>query len=180
MTPATAVLVDGNDLHPACISPERTYYGDMPDHARLSTAEAAFVAAARVGHLATADAAGNPHVVPVCYAFDGVRFFVPVDEKPKRSRDGALRRIRNIESRPEVALVIDRYTDTWSDLAYVLVRGHAILLEPGDPDHPASLVLLRQRYRQYRTMTLEDRVVIAITPDRVVSWGAVDREAESG
>ena len=52
---------------------------------------------------------GRPHVVPVCYAFDGARFYIPLDEKPKRVAATQLKRVRNIEARPEVSLVIDRY-----------------------------------------------------------------------
>jgi PPOX class probable F420-dependent enzyme len=145
----------------------------MTDRSRLSATEVAFVQAARVAHLATADATGNPHVVPVCYAFDGTRFLLPLDEKPKRVDDHALRRVRNIETRPEVALVVDRYSDTWSELAYVLVHGRAVLLEPDDPAHALALALLRERYHQYRAMALEDRAVISIAPFRIVSWGSV-------
>jgi PPOX class probable F420-dependent enzyme len=147
----------------------------MPNRSHLSAAEIAFVHASRVAHLATADDAGNPHVVPVCYAFDGTRFLLPLDEKPKRAEDRALRRVRNIEIRPEVALVVDRYTDSWSELAYILVHGHAVLLEPDDSGHASALVLLRERYHQYRRMALEVRAVIAITPHRVVSWGSIDK-----
>ena len=50
----------------------------------IPDAAAAFVAAGRVGRLATADERGRPHVVPVCYAFDGRRIYTAVDRKPKR------------------------------------------------------------------------------------------------
>jgi PPOX class probable F420-dependent enzyme len=145
----------------------------------LNPAEMAFVLAQRVAHLATGDADGNPHVVPVCYAFDGTRFFLPLDEKPKRVADQALRRVRNIEDRPQVALVMDRYAEDWSRLGYVLVRGRAALLDPNDPAHPPALLLLRERYPQYRTMALEDRAVIAILPERVVSWGSLGDDGNS-
>ena len=35
----------------------------------------AFIAAQPVGRLATADADGVPHVVPVCYAYEGGKMF---------------------------------------------------------------------------------------------------------
>src|SRR5690606_32313325 len=47
----------------------------------------------RVGRLGTAAYDGRPHLVPVCYAFHGGRFYIPVDEKPKRGPRVA--RIRN-------------------------------------------------------------------------------------
>jgi PPOX class probable F420-dependent enzyme len=125
----------------------------------------------RVGRLATADADGHPHVVPVCYAFDGERFYTPLDEKPKRVAGKELRRVRNIEARHEASLVIDQYDDDWSRLGYVLVYGRADLLAPGDELHVQALALLRERYAQYREMGLERQLVIVITPERVVSWG---------
>ena len=42
------------------------------------------IRAARVAHLATADANGQPLVIPICFAFDGKEFFSPIDEKPKQ------------------------------------------------------------------------------------------------
>lgn len=140
---------------------------------KLTTEEAAFVGAQRVARLATADAAGEPTIVPVCFAYDGERFYSPLDEKPKRVQAGALRRVRDIETRGDVALLFDHYDDEWSRLGYVLVRGRAALLPFTDPAHPHALVLLRARYPQYRTMDLESRPVIAVTPAGITSWGPV-------
>ena len=143
----------------------------MANRSTLTEAEVAFVRTQRAARLATADADGNPHVIPVCYAFDGTRFYTPLDEKPKRVTGSKLRRVRNIEVRPEVALVIDQYDDDWSRLGYVLVQGRAELLSPEDITHAHALELLRERYSQYRTMALEKYPVIVITPDHVTSWG---------
>ena len=137
----------------------------------LTEDESAFAQRQRVARMATADVDGHPHIVPVCYAFDGRRFYIPLDEKPKRVEESKLRRVRNIEARHEASLLIDQYDDDWSRLGYVLVNGHAGLLQPGDPLHAQALLLLRERYIQYRTMELERHLVIVITPDRVTSWG---------
>lgn len=143
----------------------------MASRTTLTEAEATFVARQRVARLATADAEGSPHVIPVCYAFDGTHFYTPLDEKPKRVARSQLRRVRNIGARHEASLVIDQYDDDWSRLGYVLVHGQADLLPPGNAAHAQALVLLRERYVQYITMTLEKYPVIVITPDRVTSWG---------
>ena len=66
----------------------------MEDLAQLTENEAAFVLAQRVGRLASADALGRLSVVPVCYAFDGTRFYSPLDEKPKRITARRLQRVR--------------------------------------------------------------------------------------
>ena len=51
----------------------------------LSGEQAAFLASQRVGRLATADARGNPHVVPVCFAIEAATLYITIDEKPKRA-----------------------------------------------------------------------------------------------
>ncbi len=150
----------------------------MSSRASLTENEVEFVHRQRVGRLATADADGHPHVVPICYAFDGERFYTALDEKPKRVAGKELRRVRNIEARHEASLVIDQYDDDWSRLGYVLVYGRADLIAPGDPLHERALALLRERYAQYHKMDLERQFVIVIMPERVVSWGpAIDKGA---
>ena len=144
----------------------------MAKRATLSEVEATFVQRQRVAHLATADANGNPHVIPVCYAFDNTHFYTPLDEKPKRVAGNQLRRVRNIEVRPTVSLVIDQYDDDWSQLGYVLIHGQANFIFPEDTaTHTHLLTLLRERYVQYRSMALEQHAIIAITPTQVLSWG---------
>jgi PPOX class probable F420-dependent enzyme len=86
----------------------------MTQRTTLSGAEEAFVHAQRVARLATADENGNPHAIPVCYAYDGERFYIPLDEKPKRVGVTKLRRVRNILARPQIALLFDQYEDDCS------------------------------------------------------------------
>jgi PPOX class probable F420-dependent enzyme len=143
----------------------------MTNRTTLTEAESSFSKTQRVARLATADAGGHPHIVPVCYAFDAIHFYIPLDEKPKKVDESKLRRVRNIEARHEASLLIDQYDDDWSRLGFVLIHGHAGLLQPIDPLHTQALVLLRERYLQYRTMELEKHSVIVITPDSVTSWG---------
>lgn len=133
----------------------------------------AFLNAQRVGRLATADAAGQPHVIPVCYACDGAAVYIALDTKPKRVAPQRLKRVRNLLENPHVALVVDRYSDDWSELAYVLVRGTARLLPPADAMHQHAVALLRRRYVQYRTMPIHEQPVIMIEPQSVVVWGNV-------
>ena len=130
----------------------------MSKRTTLSEAEIAFVQKQRAARLATADENGTPHLVPVCYAFDGavMRFYTPLDEKPKRVAVTSLRRVHNIEARHEAALLIDQYDDDWSRLGYVLIQGRAELIEPDHEAHGQALTLLRARYIQYRTMALSN------------------------
>ena len=134
----------------------------------------AFLQAQRVGRLATANSAGAPHVIPVCYACDGASLYIALDAKPKRVAPERLRRIRNILENPRVALVIDRYSDDWGELAYLLIQGTATLLPPGEPEHSRAVALLRKRYVQYLAMPIEQQPVIAIRPEKVVAWPTTD------
>lgn len=134
----------------------------------------AFLDSQRVGRLATADAAGQPHVIPVCYACDDAAVYIALDAKPKRVAPQQLKRVRNMLQNPQVALVVDRYSDDWSELAYVLVRGTARLLPPEDTAHQHAVTLLRQRYTQYQAMPIHEQPVIMIEPQSVVVWGSVE------
>lgn len=135
----------------------------------ISEAERHFLNAARVAHLATADAHGTPHLVPVCYALTGETIHITIDEKPKRT-DRPLKRLRNIMENPVVALTIDRWDEDWSRLAWVMVHGHADILAHG-AEHDAAQGVLREKYPQYRPMALTALPVIAIRIQRILSWG---------
>lgn len=131
-----------------------------------------FIQSQRVGRLATADAAGVPHAMPICFACDGISIYIALDAKPKRVAPRQLKRIRNILENPKVALVLDHYSEDWSELAYVMIRGEAILIEPEEDEHTAAIDLLRGRYPQYRAMPIHEQPVIAIRPTSVVAWGS--------
>jgi PPOX class probable F420-dependent enzyme len=106
------------------------------------------VARARVARLATLDADGRPHVVPIVFALAGDILYSAVDAKPKRSR--ALRRIENARERPSVTVLVDRYDDRdWTQLWWVRIRGRARVLDDGD-EAAAALEALTTKYRQYR------------------------------
>ena len=127
---------------------------------------------ARVGRLATADRRGQPHVVPICFAYDGRTIYSAIDEKPKRVAARRLRRVRNIDVNPAAALVVDAYREDWRRLWYVLILGEASIVAAGTTEHVRAVRLLRRKYRQYERMQLEDRPVLRISPRRVVSWSA--------
>jgi coenzyme F420-0:L-glutamate ligase / coenzyme F420-1:gamma-L-glutamate ligase len=146
----------------------------------LNEGQTAFLVRQRVARLATADASGNPHAVPVCFAFSGTSLYIALDEKPKKVPVTDLKRVRNILENPEVALISDRYAEAWDLLAFVMVRGRAELLEPGAEEHAAAVRLLRGKYHQYEAMKIEETPVIAIRPEKAVSWGALDEPGSHG
>ena len=99
---------------------------------------------ARVARLATVGSDGRPHVVPICFVLEGDTLYSAVDEKPKRTR--MLQRLRDVEANPLVEVLVDRYDEDWSRLAWVKLRGTARVVDR----HERALALLRAKYPQYR------------------------------
>jgi len=135
----------------------------------LSEPQARFLASRKVGHLATADAHGTPHLVPVCFVISEGALYITIDQKPKGD-PRRLKRLRNIIENPVAAFVADRYDEDWTRLGWVMLRGSAEILSEG-AEHDLAQTLLRSRYPQYRAMELEDLPVIALRIARVTSWG---------
>ena len=135
----------------------------------LSESQRRFLDESRVGHLATADAGGAPHLIPVCYAVADDTLYVTIDEKPKR-QDRPLKRVRNILENPQAAFMADRWDEDWTRLAWVMLRGRAEILADG-PEHGRAQALLQARYRQLAEMQLAGLPVIAIRIERSASWG---------
>ncbi len=125
-------------------------------------------AAARVARLATADAAGRPHLVPVVFAVQGDVVYSVVDAKPKRTT--ALRRLHNIAENPAVALLADHYDDSdWGALWWVRADGFARVLDPEvDGEAARAVALLRARYPQQVAVG----AVLAVDVDRWSGWSA--------
>jgi PPOX class probable F420-dependent enzyme len=110
--------------------------------------------------------------VPICFALSGTTLYSVVDRKPKRAAPERLRRLRNIRENPHVAVVVDAYRENWSRLGFVLLEGTARVVESG-AEHARALRLLRRKYRQYRSMNLDGRPIIAVGTEWVVAWGRI-------
>jgi len=132
----------------------------------------ALVQAHRIGYLATADSPGTPHLVPICFVYDGQAIYSAIDHKPKRRTGYGLKRIRNILENPRVAFLVQHYEEDWQQLYYVLIRGTASVLESG-PERQHALLLLEDKYVQYRERQLAqgDGLVIKIAPESMQRWG---------
>lgn len=123
----------------------------------------------RVGHLATCDLSLKPHVIPICFVFHDDAIYSPIDEKPKRNKPPDLRRVINIETNPNVCLIIDRYEENWRKLRFIIIHGKAKLIWSGE-EYQQAINRLRRKYPQYRSMNLQSRPVIKIIRRRSVSW----------
>jgi PPOX class probable F420-dependent enzyme len=133
-----------------------------------------FLRHARVAHLATADATGAPHNVPLCFWYDGkTGLYFVIDEKPKRERGTAIKRMRNIAENPRVAIVVDHYDENWTNLAYVMVRGEAAIVDDAR-EYQFALDNLCGKYPQYLAMTLsqDQNPIVRVEARRVHIWGS--------
>ena len=114
------------------------------------------VSSARVGRLATVDADGWPHAVPVCFVLLGEAAYSSVDHKPKRHR--RLRRLSNIAADGRACLLIDSYGEDWSALWWVRLDGRARIVD--DPaEAVAATDALVAKYPQYASRRPEGPVV---------------------
>ena len=143
------------------------------------------VEAARVARLATVDAAGRPHLVPVCFVLDrgasgedgikGDRVHIAVDHKPKRGTE--LRRTANLRATGRACLLIDHYDEDWSQLWWVRLDGHGAQVD--DP-HQASRIIdaLAAKYPQYREQR-PDGPVLTIEIEAYRGWSATEPAPEA-
>lgn len=128
----------------------------------------AFLAAARVARLATSDAQGRPHLVPIVFAYEPPFLYTALDEKPKRVDYPSLRRVRNVRHNPQVAVLADRYAENWRKLGFVLLEGEAELLEAG-AGLAHGQALLGAKYGQYHEIGMGP--VIRVGEQRLSGWG---------
>jgi len=140
----------------------------------LTAEDRALLAEARRAVLATTAADGTARLVPICFVVDGSADVVwsPLDEKPKAVADPRdLARVRDIAVRAGVTLLVDRWSEDWSQLAWLRLSGRAELVEPAVV--PIGIVAaLRRRYPPYVEQALETRPMLRITVERVVRWAA--------
>ncbi|OBG46272.1 PPOX class F420-dependent oxidoreductase [Mycobacterium alsense] len=127
-----------------------------------------------IARLATSTPEGAPHLVPVVFAVgcgpDGEHdvIYTAVDAKPKTTR--RLRRLANIESNPQVSLLVDDYDDDWARLWWVRADGVAAIHADAEAME-AGLALLRAKYPQYQSVSLNGPL-IAVTVHRWSAWHA--------
>ena len=160
-------------------APHRSGRGGNGRGVNVPEAQArARLARARVARLATADASGRPHVVPVTFAVGSAvdnardaggadRVYIAVDHKPKTTTN--LKRLRNIQENPAVSLLADYYAEDWTALWWARVDGRAIVMAAGTAELEWPLDLLAAKYPQYQERR-PDGPVIVIHAERWTGW----------
>jgi PPOX class probable F420-dependent enzyme len=146
------------------------------------------VANARVARLATVGGDGRPHLVPICFALVdggpvdgtlvdaapvdgglvGAVLYSAVDHKPKRS--ARLRRLANVESTPDVCVLVDAYDEDWSRLWWVRLDGRGRIVRDAD-EAVVALDALRARYEQYAARP-PSGPILAVDVGRWTAWSA--------
>jgi PPOX class probable F420-dependent enzyme len=118
----------------------------------------------RVARLALLDEEDLPRLLPVTFAVWEGEVWSAIDQKPKRAGEPA--RVRRLRRRPEAALLVDRYDDDWSRLAWLELRG-PVSVEPLGP----ALDALVAKYPQYSEARPQGPL-LRLAPERFASWRA--------
>lgn len=143
----------------------------------FSKPEVNFLTSERVARIATMNVTDkSPHVVPVCFAFDGKAIYTTLRVKSKR--------LKNVREGSKVSILVDRYEEKngqWKVLCGLLIYGNTKTLSYycDRSEFMYSWKLLIQKYPQYRQwadvdLTPKDpdeRRIMKIQPKKVTRWG---------
>ena len=118
----------------------------------FSAQELDYLSDKRLGRLATIDAGGLPHAVPLGWTYNRALDTIDIG-----GRDFArTKKFRNVQANPKVALVIDDVLPPWQPRC-VMVRGEAEALDEASSADGDQL-----------------GPIIRIHPSEVISWGLGD------
>ena len=130
----------------------------------------------RIARLATVDPENNqPYVVPVVFAFDDNNIFIPIDDKPKKTKNSnQLKRVKNIQKNPNVSFLIDTYDDkNWDNLSYLMIQGKARIINMVNDKDTVKQAhsLLSDKYLQYKNtiVGMGDKCIV-IDIQKAITW----------
>ena len=138
----------------------------------LTDEDRRLLAEARRATLATISPAGLPRLVPICFVVVDDVIWSPLDDKPKAVKDvRRLARVRDILERPDVTLLVDRWSEDWTELAWLRLSARGFLVEAGHV--PADVIsALRAKHPQYGDHDLEHRPAIRFEVVTAAGWSA--------
>ena len=142
----------------------------------LSARELELLTTARRAVLASSRPNGKARLVPITFVVDDGVLYTALDEKPKSVSDPRdLARVQDIERDPRVSVLVDVWSEDWTELGWLRLEGRARLIEPDGEsaaEHDHAVALLRSKYPQYADQALETRPLIGIELGAARSWFA--------
>jgi nitroimidazol reductase NimA-like FMN-containing flavoprotein (pyridoxamine 5'-phosphate oxidase superfamily) len=131
---------------------------------KFTVKEKEFLQSMRVARVATVDADGVPHNIPVCPLVVNDRIYFATEKKAKK--------LHNIEANPHVTVVFDEYTEAWDYLRGIMVQGEGGIVKT------AEFRRLRKgiydKYSQYEAkaaLAERDSVIVEVVANNKFSWG---------
>jgi nitroimidazol reductase NimA-like FMN-containing flavoprotein (pyridoxamine 5'-phosphate oxidase superfamily) len=138
-----------------------------------------FLSIPRLARMATIQN-GKPHLVPVWYFYDGTNIIVSTPKRPKKTK--------NLQSNPNVSIIIDIVDGRVEDLSYatkakaVIIEGIAELQDDTDSS------FARKTYERYVGKNALNnpqvqfsvnlpRYTVVIKPTKIMSWDFTKIEA---
>jgi len=113
----------------------------------FSAAELTYLEEGKLGRLATIDARGRPHVVPLGWSYNAERDTIDIGGR----NNEASRKYRHVQANPNVGFVVDDVLPPWRPRC-VTIRGTAEVVPAG-------------------TEAPDQGALIRVTPTQVTSWG---------
>ena len=134
-----------------------------------------YLKTARVARLATVGSHNSVSIVPFVFAIHGGRIYFVIDRKKKTG--AKLKRIRNISENGKAVLLVDRFSENWEDLSYLLLHCTAKLLSPNKAKNEKRLATksLKSKYPQYRGQRyfpkdIDQAIFVRLEPERAFFW----------
>jgi PPOX class probable F420-dependent enzyme len=130
-----------------------------------------------VARLALNDLDGLPEALPIVFARVDDSLWSPIDGKPKGPA-GAMGRLARLAHSPKVMLVLDHYTEDWSDLWWLRLRAEAEIIVGKHPEWLPAVDALAAKYPQYQVtpMLKDEPTMLRFTWQAINWWGARGKE----
>jgi nitroimidazol reductase NimA-like FMN-containing flavoprotein (pyridoxamine 5'-phosphate oxidase superfamily) len=143
----------------------------------VSLRETDFLRSERVARMATINQASrSPHIVPVCFAFDGEDIYTTLS--------ASSRRLKNIKEGSKASVLIDKYEEEnnkWKVLCGLLIYGSTKILtyDENREEFMHGWRLLIEKYPQYKHWANPDltpndsnkRRIVKFRPSGITRWG---------
>lgn len=131
---------------------------------KLNQRERSFVDTARVARVATVDAAGIPHNVPICPLLDGETIYFATETESKKAR--------NLAAHSMVAITFDDYTEAWEHLRGIMIVGESFVVKPAEFRRIRKKLYTKYLiYPSVAPLEEGESVIVGVVPRRKSSWG---------